>query len=121
MIVGVIPSGAALQAKRGISPPWHLVVNTKPHELHQIRPKGIILVIVSEDPQRENKNETLKAAVGLCADCRFMRRMESDRGSTFYLCELSASDSGFPKYPRLPVLRCPGYERLTPDLDSAHD
>jgi hypothetical protein len=49
---------------------------------------------------------------GLCADCRFMRLMHSDRGSTFFLCERSATDESFPKYPRLPVLQCPGYERL---------
>jgi hypothetical protein len=56
----------------------------------------------------ENKKEIL--GVGLCADCRFMRRVESDRGSTFYLCERSAIDASFPKYPRLPVLKCIGYE-----------
>jgi hypothetical protein len=33
----------------------------------------------------------------------------SARGSTFWLCALSASDPRFPKYPRLPVLRCPGF------------
>jgi hypothetical protein len=52
---------------------------------------------------------------GLCADCRFVRRMKSDRGSTFYFCERSASDPAFPKYPRLPVLRCAGYERASND------
>jgi hypothetical protein len=26
------------------------------------------------------------------------------------MCELSKSDPGFPKYPRLPVLECRGYE-----------
>jgi hypothetical protein len=36
--------------------------------------------------------------------------VESDRGSIFYLCRLSFSDPEFPKYPRLPVLRCAGYE-----------
>jgi hypothetical protein len=51
----------------------------------------------------------LSRTVGLCASCRFMRRMESDRGSTFYLCQLSATDPSFPKYPRLPVLQCSGY------------
>ena len=50
--------------------------------------------------------------IGLCADCRFMRLIESDRGSTFYLCERSGTDPSFPKYPRLPVLRCGGYEPL---------
>lgn len=53
--------------------------------------------------------------VGLCETCRFMRRVQSDRGSIFYLCELSATDPNFPKYPRLPVLQCSGYESINPD------
>lgn len=47
---------------------------------------------------------------GLCASCRHARRIESDRGSVFYLCELSASDPRFRKYPALPVIQCSGYE-----------
>lgn len=27
------------------------------------------------------------------------------------MCERSKSDERYPKYPRLPVERCPGYER----------
>jgi len=46
---------------------------------------------------------------GLCADCEHMRLIESDRGSTFYMCLKSQSDANFPKYPRLPVTRCAGY------------
>jgi hypothetical protein len=61
----------------------------------------------------EKKREELQRSVGLCADCRFMRPIESDRGSTFYLCERSATDARFPKYPRLPVLRCLGHEPLS--------
>ena len=49
--------------------------------------------------------------VGLCADCVHMRQIQSDRGSIFYLCQLSSGDARFPKYPRLPVVRCSGYER----------
>ncbi len=48
---------------------------------------------------------------GLCASCRFMRRMQSDRGSVFLLCERSANDPSYPKYPRLPVLQCLGYAK----------
>ncbi len=46
---------------------------------------------------------------GLCKNCRYARRIESDRGSVFFRCELSFEDSLFPKYPRLPVLVCSGY------------
>jgi hypothetical protein len=48
--------------------------------------------------------------VGLCADCRHARRVESARGSVFTRCALAERDPRFPKYPRLPVLRCAGYE-----------
>jgi hypothetical protein len=41
--------------------------------------------------------------------CRHGRAIVSARGSTFRLCELSASDPRFAKYPRLPVLRCAGF------------
>jgi len=47
---------------------------------------------------------------GLCGTCRHSRRMESDRGSVFFLCRLSFEDGRFQKYPRLPVLACDGYE-----------
>jgi hypothetical protein len=36
----------------------------------------------------------------------------SDRGSIFYQCGLSFTDTRFKKYPTLPVLRCAGYEAL---------
>jgi GrpB-like predicted nucleotidyltransferase (UPF0157 family) len=55
---------------------------------------------------------------GLCADCVHARRVESARGSVFFLCELSLTDPRFPKYPRLPILSCSGYLRgkiLPPD------
>ena len=38
-----------------------------------------------------------------------MREIRNDRGSVFLMCLLSKTDSRFPKYPRLPVLRCEGY------------
>lgn len=47
---------------------------------------------------------------GLCATCAHARRIASAKGSTFWLCGLAARDPRFPKYPPLPVLRCPGYE-----------
>jgi hypothetical protein len=47
--------------------------------------------------------------VGLCATCRRVQRVSSDRGSTFYLCRLSLVDPRYARYPRLPVLVCQGY------------
>ena len=52
---------------------------------------------------------------GLCATCAHVRRIVSDRGSVFYLCELSKVDPRYPKYPRLPVFTCKGYQRAETD------
>ena len=49
-------------------------------------------------------------AVGLCLRCRHVRVVPSRTGRRYYRCERAATDAGYPKYPRLPVLRCPGYE-----------
>jgi hypothetical protein len=62
----------------------------------------------------EQKQSELSRTAGLCADCFHARQIESDRGSTFILCELSLTDPRFPKYPRLPVLSCPGYLKKSP-------
>jgi len=59
------------------------------------------------------EHQSRAGRAGLCAQCRFMRMMKSDRSATFYLCERSATDPAFPKYPRLPVLQCAGYERTS--------
>jgi hypothetical protein len=48
---------------------------------------------------------------GLCGNCSHARRVESERGSVFVMCKLSATDDRFPKYPRLPVFSCAGYSR----------
>jgi hypothetical protein len=46
---------------------------------------------------------------GACATCDNTRRIESRRGSVFLLCVLSATDPHFDRYPRLPVIQCPGW------------
>jgi hypothetical protein len=56
-----------------------------------------------------NKPQTSSA--GLCADCVNARKIASSRGSEFLLCELSRTDAQYPKYPRLPVLKCAGYKK----------
>lgn len=50
------------------------------------------------------------AEPGLCATCRHSRTVRGSR-STFWMCERSRTDPSFPRYPRLPVLECRGYER----------
>jgi hypothetical protein len=58
--------------------------------------------------ERESKKSD---TVGLCSTCRHSQVIESSKGSVFWLCELSKTDPRFPKYPRLPVLSCTGYQR----------
>ena len=49
-------------------------------------------------------------SAGLCSNCRHAQLIESSKGSVFLLCELSKTDPRFPKYPRLPILACSGYQ-----------
>jgi hypothetical protein len=63
--------------------------------------------------KNQGTDERLRA--GLCADCRYSRRVESDRRSVFFMCERSQNDRRFAKYPSLPVVQCAGYERIAID------
>ena len=52
--------------------------------------------------------------VGLCARCAHATRVPTPR-SEFWLCRLSAQDSRFERYPRLPVIACAGHEPGEPE------
>ncbi|MGH7482871.1 MAG: hypothetical protein ACRELV_12005 [Longimicrobiales bacterium] len=59
---------------------------------------------------------------GLCGSCQHARRIRSRRGSVFLLCERSRTDPAYPRYPRLPVLACAGYDRIdSPPREPAPD
>jgi hypothetical protein len=47
---------------------------------------------------------------GLCDTCLHQRIVRNTRGSVFSLCERSKTDPAYPKYPRVPVAACPGYD-----------
>ena len=47
---------------------------------------------------------------GLCDSCSHQKEVRNTRGSTFSLCNRSKDDPAYPRYPRLPVLTCAGYE-----------
>ncbi len=57
----------------------------------------------------EEESDRSQDRVGLCRLCRHARIVATPR-STFWLCQRSAADPSFPKYPRLPVIVCRGYE-----------
>ena len=54
-----------------------------------------------------------ESQVGLCAHCRHARIVTTPR-SRFWLCARSAFDPRYVRYPRLPMLECPGHERGEP-------
>ncbi len=47
---------------------------------------------------------------GLCETCAYLRLIASSKGSAFVLCERSATDGRYRRYPSLPVLRCEGWQ-----------
>ncbi len=49
-------------------------------------------------------------SAGLCDSCRHQQVVRNTRGSSFSLCQRSREDERYPRYPRLPVLSCPGHE-----------
>jgi hypothetical protein len=52
----------------------------------------------------------VRPSAGLCDACAHQRVIRNTRGSEFSLCERSRVDPAFPRYPRLPVSSCRGYE-----------
>jgi len=52
---------------------------------------------------------------GLCETCRHQKVIRNTRGSSFSMCERSKTDPCYPKYPRLPVVECTGFERARSD------
>jgi hypothetical protein len=52
----------------------------------------------------------ISAAAGLCGTCANAVAVRSDRGSVFVRC----THPELPKYPRLPVVECRGWEAIAP-------
>jgi hypothetical protein len=57
-----------------------------------------------------NQPERPGPRAGLCDSCMHQQLVGNTRGSTFSLCRRSREDPAYPRYPRLPVLECAGYE-----------
>jgi hypothetical protein len=54
----------------------------------------------------------LGAAPGLCASCRHAHVNTTRRGTSYLRCLRSAWDDRLPRYPRLPVMDCVGFEAV---------
>jgi hypothetical protein len=61
-------------------------------------------------------DEDLLRHAGLCATCTQALVRPTRRGTAYLRCARAADDPRFPKYPRLPVSSCTGYE---PGAESA--
>lgn len=49
-------------------------------------------------------------SVGLCTRCRHAQSRANARGSRFWQCTRADPELELPRYPRLPVLSCVGFE-----------
>lgn len=67
--------------------------------------------MVPPPSRSSNPPPRLGPQAGLCDSCAHQQLVPNTRGSVFSLCLLSRSDRAYPRYPRLPVLECDGYER----------
>lgn len=54
------------------------------------------------------------SGAGLCQTCAAVKRVESAKGSVFWMCTRHAADPRFPKYPPQPVRICAGWTRASP-------
>ena len=60
--------------------------------------------------RRRGGGDTGPVSFGLCDTCVHQQIVRNTRGSVFSLCRRSRTDPRFPRYPRVPVLECPGHE-----------
>jgi hypothetical protein len=61
-------------------------------------------------PERPTTSPPAGAKAGLCDTCAHQQVVRNTRGSVFSLCRRSRVDPAYPRYPRVPVLSCPGHE-----------
>jgi propionyl-CoA synthetase len=58
----------------------------------------------------------LGAEPGLCAGCQHAKLNETRRGTAYLRCTRAAWDSRLPRYPRLPVMECVGFDPVSGSL-----
>ena len=54
--------------------------------------------------------QKLGADPGLCGTCQHPKLNETRRGTVYLRCTRAEWDAALPRYPRLPVMQCPGFE-----------
>ena len=58
----------------------------------------------------------LGAEAGLCAACQHAKLNETRKGTAYLRCTRAAWDPRLPRYPRLPVSDCLGYDQRRESL-----
>lgn len=59
---------------------------------------------------------------GLCNTCIHQQVVRTTRDSVFSLCRRSRDEpERFPRYPRIPVVRCPGWQRRPATTEAEPD
>ncbi|MGD0558553.1 MAG: hypothetical protein ABSA93_26695 [Streptosporangiaceae bacterium] len=53
----------------------------------------------------------LGVEAGLCRTCQHAKLNQTRRGTVYLRCTRAEWDPALPRYPRLPVTGCPGYEQ----------
>jgi hypothetical protein len=66
---------------------------------------------MSSEPPRQPNAPRPGLSAGLCDTCEHQVEVRNTRGSVFSLCARSRTDPAYPRYPRLPVAECDGYEQ----------
>jgi hypothetical protein len=57
-----------------------------------------------------NGTPELPVEPGLCGTCQHASVKGTNRGTTYLRCTRASWDDRLPRYPSLPVTRCPGFE-----------
>jgi hypothetical protein len=115
----VVLPGQVELLERGSHP---AVVDDDPraHRVHEVarRHRGIKAIRVARigaDGPSYSSFVPTRPEAGLCDSCRHQQLVRTTRGSEFSLCRRSRDDPSFPRYPRVPVTQCRGYERGASD------
>ncbi len=69
-----------------------------------------ILHLVPDQPS-EAVWAKLGAEPGLCRACTHAKLNQTRRGTAYVRCTRAAWDAALPRYPRLPITQCTGFER----------
>lgn len=64
-------------------------------------------------PDNHDPRSRLGADPGLCWTCLHSKLNETRRGTAYVRCTRAAWDERLPRYPRLPVRSCVGYEQAS--------